>query len=103
MDFYKSATIAAIVSVFILLVSLFVPSEWLYHHLETGHLSVGVLFPMLPISWGASVIALAFNFLYIETLYFENYLKVGKAKKLLPSLLAVPSLFYFVWFCFSMV
>ncbi len=67
-----------------------------------GSVHAGVLFPLLPISWSLSVLALAMNFLYVETLYIENYFKVTRVRKMLPTLLSLPSIGSFIWFCYAL-
>lgn len=102
MNYYKFAFRFSITGIIILLMIVFLPEGSVLMLESDGGVNAGTLFPLLPVSWSFSALALAMNFLYVETLYIENYFKVTRARKMLPTLLCLPSIFSFIWFCYAL-
>lgn len=103
MSYYKGAFIFSVISAFLLLVVLILPEDFLFNVHVGGGIDAGIFFPLLPICWGSSALAMAMNYLYVETLYMENYFKVSRTRKLIPAFISTPSICSFLWFCFAIV
>jgi hypothetical protein len=102
MNYYKFAFRFSITGIIALFMIIFLPEGSVLMMESDGSVNAGMLFPLLPISWSMSVLALAMNFLYVETLYIENYFKVTRVRKILPTILCLPSISSFAWFCYTL-
>lgn len=60
----------------------------------------GILFPFLMISWVTSVVSVAYNNIFIDRLVLYKGIEMRRTKRYLPSLLSMPALISFVWFCY---
>jgi hypothetical protein len=102
MNYFKHAIVFSVLSVLILVIAFVLPENMVFVKDAGGRINAGIMFPLLPVCWGTSVVAFAMNFLYVETLYIENYFKVKQSRKLLPSMIATPSIISFLWFCYHL-
>ncbi len=100
MNYYKFSFLSSLSGIVFLCMIGLLPEASVLSVEADGSLNAGILFPLLPISWGMSALALAMNFIYVETLYLENYFKVTRARKMLPSIICLPSVSSFIWFCY---
>ena len=63
--------------------------------------SPGTLFPFLLLSWACALSSLALNFIYAERLYIIHGVAASKRKKYFPSLLCIPAIISFFYYCFK--
>ena len=99
MNFFKLALWLAVASVIFLVLIIFSPTKYMVLQWENFVFNPGVLFSFLLFSWITALASLALNFIYAERLFIIHEVAVSKRKKYFPSMLCIPAIFSFFWFC----
>ena len=99
MNFFKLALWLAMASIIFLVLIIFSPTKYIVLRWENFIFSPGVLFPFLLFSRISAHASLVLNFIYAERLFIIHEVAVSKRKKYFPSMLCIPAIFSFFWFC----
>lgn len=101
MNFYKLALWLSAASIILLILIIFSPTEYMVLQWSNLIFSAGILFPLLMFSWICALFALALNFVHAERLFIEQEDRIPRRKKYLPSLMCIPAVLSFFWFCYK--
>jgi hypothetical protein len=100
MKYWKYSLWLGIFSFALLITSLLLPASYSVFIWKKFTVDAGILFPVLLVSWIAAVLAVAFNNIFVDEMYMYKKIEMKRRKKYLPSLLGLPGLISFVWFCY---
>lgn len=99
MKLWYVALTLSITSCIILLVVFFLPDNFTVFNWTKTQVEAGVLFPVLLVSWTASLFGFLFNNLFVDkTLVDRNAKPMPSFKTYLPSFLGLPAFSSFIWF-----
>jgi len=102
MKYWKYSLWLSILSFTILIISLLLPASYSVFVWKKFGVDAGILFPVLLASWVMSLFAIAYNNIFADEIYLHKTNEANemrRLKKYLPSLLSLPALISFVWFC----
>jgi len=99
MKLWKISLWLSIASCLLLLIVLLVPDNLTVFTYQDKQVGMGVLFPVLLVSWTLALFGFAANNIYIDkTIVDPKAKQMSRTKTYLPSMLGVPSYLSFVWF-----
>jgi len=99
MKLWKISLWLSIASCFLLLIVMLVPDNLTVFIFEDKQAGMGVLFPVLQVSWTLALFGFGANNVYIDkTIGDPKEKQMSRAKSYLPSMLGIPSYVSFVWF-----
>ena len=101
MNFFKLALWLAVASIIFLVLIIFSPTKYMVLEWKDFIFRPGTLFPFLLFSWICAFSSLASNFVYAERLFIIHEVAVSKRKKYFQSMLCIPAIFSFFWFCYQ--
>jgi hypothetical protein len=100
MKYWTYSLLLSIISCILLLVIFLLPDSFTVFKFTKTQVDNGVLFPVLLLSWMASLFGFALNNIFIDKHYSDNKPHMPGLKKYLPTLLGMPAFLSFVWFIF---
>jgi hypothetical protein len=99
MKLWKISLWLSIASCLLLLLVMLLPDNFTVFSYEDKQAGMGVLFPVLLVSWTLALFGFAVNNIYIDKTIVDSKAKqMSNPKTYLPSMLGIPSYFSFVWF-----
>jgi hypothetical protein len=99
MKYWKYSLWLSIFSSAILIAGLLTPASCKVFVWKKMGVDPGILFPVLLICWTTSLLAVAFNNIFVDAIYMEDAVNIKGIKKYIPSILSLPGLISFIWFC----
>lgn len=99
MKLWKISLWLSIASCLLLLIIFILPDNFTVFSYENKQVGMGVLFPVLLVSWTLALFGFAANNIYIDkTIGDPKAEQMSRNKTYLPSMLGIPSYISFVWF-----
>lgn len=98
MKFNRYSTWLGVLSLLFLFVVLLSPNTYSILKWKNLVLCTGRLFPFLVISWCASFVAIALNFIDAERALVLDNICIPRKRKWMPLYLSAPAVISFVWF-----
>ena len=99
MKYWKYSLWLSIFSLIILVISALLPTSCSVFVWSEDRVGPGVLFPVFLAGWLSSLFAVAISNIFINPIYSQDAIKIEGLKKYTPTLLSIPGLVSFLWFC----
>jgi len=99
MKLWKISLWLSVASCFILLIVILLPNNFTVFTYTKTQAGMGILFPVLLVSWTLALFGFAVNNVYIDkSIVDKNAPKMGGFKTYLPTILGLPAYISFLWF-----
>ena len=99
MKLWKISLWLSIASCFILLIVMLLPNNFTVFTYTRIQVGMGVLFPVLLVSWTLALFGFAVNNVFIDkSIIDKNAPKMSGLKTYLPTILGLPAYVSFLWF-----